>query len=403
MTAVDLPAAPRVLIAEADPWVRDMLTELVLSVRCDADLKVCADGQQAQDWLKHHHPDLVIADWELPGTDGLSLLHWVRQQRREPAVPFILLSSRNDAASVREAVRLVPTAYLTKPLNMDGLRQRLEDLLLRAGEQVTCEEPSLAPGLSLSHFLENRREIAEGAPLLVDVRQVVKHSLGAAAADLKLLEQELRFDPHVTAVLIAAANSAAQHRGKAAQTLPQALQALGPTQGVNLILGLAMKRSAMLTDKALIIRAEHFWALSQRTAEYARSLARLLELDQERCFCAGLLHCLGDLTVLRCLQDWLLAGGELDEEAVSESLVQFGAGFGSALRARWRLPLELRELIASVYQFSGGVYSREALAMNVAAQMALLGPDDGVEALANSKPARLLKIGASELGRLRKK
>lgn len=403
MTAVDLPAVPRVLIAEADPWVRDMLTELVLSVRCDVDLKVCADGQQAWEWLTHHQLDLIIADWELPGTDGLSLLRGVRQQRREPAVAFFLLSSRNDAASVREAVPLAPTAYLTKPLNMDGLRQRLQDVLMPTGEQVDCEAPVLAPGMSLSHFLENRREIAEGAPLSVEVRKAVQQSQTRAGLDLALLEQALRFDPHITAVLIAAANSADQHKGKSTQTLLQALQVLRSVQSVNLVLGLAKKRSATLTDEALTLKAEAFWALSRRTAEYARSLARLLELDQERCFCAGLLHNLGDLSVLRCLQDWLLAGGELDEEAVTESLKAFGAAFGSALRTRWRLPLELRELIAAVYQFSGGVHSREALAMTVAAQMALLGSEDSLETLGNSKPARLLKIGSSELERLRKK
>jgi len=371
-------------------------------VRGDADLKVCSEGLEAQDWLSHQQPDLVIAGWELPGSDGLSLLRGVRQQRRQPALPFILLSSRNDSASVREALPLAPTAYLTKPLNMDGLRQRLEDLLLQASEPVAVAIPALAPGLSLSQFLESRRETADGAPLQVDVHQALRSSQGATGADLKLLEQELRADPHITAVLIAAANSAAQHLGKGVQTLPQALQALGPTQSVNLLLGLAMKRNARLTDEGLITHAQRFWEQSRSTAEYARSLARLLDLDQERCFCAGLLHRLGDLTVLRCLQDWMLAGGELDETAVSESLAQFGAGFGSALRTRWRLPLELRELIAAVYHFGGGVYSREALAMNVAAQLALLGPEEGVEALANSKPARLLKVGASELGRLRK-
>lgn len=402
MSVVELPVAPRVLIAEADPWVRDMLTELVLSVRCDADLKVCSDGQQAQDWLNQQQPDLVIAAWELPGTDGLSLLWGVRQQRQQPALPFFLLSSRSDSASVREALPLAPTAYLTKPLNMDSLRQRLQDLLLSASEPIVYKAPALAPGLSLSSFLDSRRGIAEGAPLLVDVHQALSRSQGPAGADLKLLEQELRFDPHVTAVLIAAANSAAQHLGTVVQTLPQALQALGPTQSVNLLLGLVMKRNAGLTDERLITHAQHFWALSRSTAEYARSIARSLGLDQERCFCAGLLYSLGDLTVLRCLQDWILAGGELDELAVSESLTQFGAGFGSALRTRWRLPLELRELIAAAYHFGGGVYSREALAMNVAAQLALLGSEEGVEALANSKAARLLKIGTSELVRLRK-
>ena len=33
MTVVELPAVPRVLIAEADPWSRDLLKQVLLNVR----------------------------------------------------------------------------------------------------------------------------------------------------------------------------------------------------------------------------------------------------------------------------------------------------------------------------------------------------------------------------------
>lgn len=403
MTAVDLPAVPRVLIAEADPWSRDLLKQVLLNVRCDARLDVCANGQEALQLLSEKAYDLVIADWELPGVDGLSVLRSVRQRRRNPVLPFILLSSRSDSASVREALPLAPTAYLTKPLNMDGLTQRLQDLLLDAGQEVSCEVPALAPGMTLWNFLERRREIADGAPLLADVQLAVKRSLNPGGLDLKLLEEEVRTDPQITAVLIAAANSAAQHHGSAVQTLSQALHRLGAGQSMNLILGLALKRSARLSSPALADYAERYWDLSLHTAEYGRTLARLLDLDQERCYCAGMLHRLGDLALLRCLQEWKQAGGELDDqEEIGDALDEFGASYGSALRTRWRLPLELRELIASVYQLGGGVYSREALVMNLAAQLARLRPSEGVEDIAKSKTARLLKIGLPELMRLRK-
>ncbi|MCU1748650.1 response regulator [Pseudomonas sp. 6D_7.1_Bac1] len=404
MTAVDLPAVPRVLIAEADPWSRDLLKQVLLHVRCDARLDLCADGQQALELLSEHPYDLVIADWELPGVDGLGLLRSVRQRRRNPVLPFILMSSRNDSASVREALPLAPTAYLTKPLNMEGLTQRLQDLLLSAGQTVSCDVPALAPGMTLSAFLERRRELADGAPLLTDVQLAVKRSLNPNGLDLKLLEEEVRTDPQITAVLIAAANSAAQHLGDTVQTVSQALHRLGSGQSMNLILGLALKRSAKLSDPCLADYAERYWKLSLHTAEYGRTLARLLDLDQERCYCAGLLHRLGDLALLRCLQEWKLAGGELDElEEVGDALAEFGAAYGSALRTRWRLPLELRELIAAVYQLGGGVYSREALVMNMAAQLARLTEHEGVEELAKSRTARLLKIGLPELMRLRRK
>ncbi|QXI23048.1 response regulator [Pseudomonas iranensis] len=403
MTAVDLPAVPRVLIAEADPWSRDLLKQVLLNVRCDARLDLCADGQQAMSLLNEVPYDLAIVDWELPGIDGLHVLRSVRQRKRNPPLPFILMSSRNDSASVREAIPLAPTAYLTKPLNMEGLTERLQGLLLNAGEAVVCEVPALAPGMTLSVFLERRREQADGAPLMTDVQVAVKRSLNPEGLDLKLLEEEVRTDPQITAVLIAAANSAAQHYGAPVQTLAQALHRLGTGQSMNLILGLALKRSARLSDPCLADYAERYWRLSLHTAEYARTLARLLDLDQERCYCAGMLHRLGDLALLRCLQEWQQAGGELDElEEVGEALAKFGASYGSALRTRWRLPLELRELIASAYQLGGGVYSREALVMHMAAQMARLTEHEGVEELAKSRTARLLKIGLPELMRMRK-
>lgn len=403
MTAVDLPAVPRVLIAEADPWSRDLLKQVLLNVRCDARLDLCADGQQAMSMLSEIPYDLAIVDWELPGVDGLSVLRSVRQRKRNPLLPFILMSSRNDSASVREAIPLAPTAYLTKPLNMENLTERLQGLLLDAGEEVFCEVPTLAPGMTLSVFLERRREQADGVPLMTDVQVAVKRSLNPNGLDLKLLEDEIKTDPQITAVLIAAANSAAQHHGAPVQTLAQALHRLGTGQSMNLILGLALKRSARLSDPCLADYAERYWGLSLHTAEYARTLARLLDLDQERCYCAGMLHRLGDLALLRCLQEWQQAGGELDElEEVGEALAEFGAAYGSALRTRWRLPLELRELIASVYQLGGGVYSREALVMNMAAQMAHLTEHEGVEELAKSRTARLLKIGLPELMRMRK-
>ena len=181
MTAVDLPAVPRVLIAEADPWSRDLLKQVLLNVRCDARLDLCADGQEAMDLLSAKPYDLIIADWELPGIDGLSLLRAVRQRKRNPVQPFILLSVRSDSASVREALPLAPTAYLTKPLNMEGLTQRLQGLLLDAGQEVSCEVPALAPGMTLWPFLERRRDVADGAPLLTDVQLAVKRSLNPEA------------------------------------------------------------------------------------------------------------------------------------------------------------------------------------------------------------------------------
>jgi HD-like signal output (HDOD) protein len=202
-----------------------------------------------------------------------------------------------------------------------------------------CSTDVSASEQTLTTFLERRRDSSEGAPLMTDVQVAVKRSLNPGGLDLKLLEEEIRTDPQITAMLIAAANSAAQHQGGGlVQTVAQSLHQLGTGQSMNLILGLTLKRCARLSVPCLADYAERYWELSLHTGEYARMLARLLDLEQERCYCAGLLHRLGDLALLRCLEEWTQAGGELDEsEEVGNLLDQFGASFGSALRTRWRL------------------------------------------------------------------
>lgn len=399
--AVDVLAVPRVLIAESDPWVRETLSELLLSVRGDIELEICSDGKQAVAWLKKYNPDLIIAARELPLLDGLSLLRAVRGLKRQPATPFILMSNRSDSASVREVLPLAPTAYLTKPLDTEKLRARVQGLLLAC--PIPGAAPGLAPGETLGKFLDKRRESADGAPLFVDVATAIKLSKGAAGIDATLLEQELRNDPHITALLIASANTAAQHLGNPVQTLRSALAVLGAVQSTQIISGLAKKRMSVLSNAALLARANEFWSLSQRTAEYGRILAGMLEVDADRCFCAGLLQSLGDLAVVGCLQEWLQAGGTLNDEQITKSLEKYSAAFGSALRTRWRLPLELRELIAAVYQYNTGVNTREVLVMNLAGHMARLGDQDSVTSLVKTKPARLLKMTVSDLQRLRKK
>lgn len=393
-------AVPRILVAESDPWSRDLLMQLLLSVRCDAKVELCENGKQAMQALENL-PDLVIASRELSGTDGLELLRQVRRGGTVPGLPFILLSSRSDSASVLDAVPLQPTAYLSKPLNFEALRERLSALLLDNGEAIVCELPPVMPGIDLNGFLDMRREASDGAPIMSEVHDAVVRSLKARTLNLRLLEQDIRRDPQITAVLLAAANSAARQREAPATTLLQALSQLGATQSMNLILGLALKRSARLDNPLLAKQAQAYWTLSRQTAELARTLARQQGIDHELCYCAGLLHRLGELALLRTLHEWTLAGGALETAQVSASLDRLGPNYGSALRARWRLPHDLRDLIASVYALMG-VYGKPSLVMNLAGQLVNLPAQADIQLVANSKAGRLLGVEVAELTALRK-
>ncbi|WP_271104303.1 HDOD domain-containing protein [Pseudomonas tohonis] len=389
---------PEILIAEADPWTADLLAQLVLDVRGDASLVRVTDTQAALARCKRRLPDLVIADGELQGGGGLELLRQLRRHPRTPVLPFILISEKVDASSVRAALPLAPSAYLGKPFNAEGLRQRLGTLLPGADQGRSAVAPLLVG--TLREYLDSVREEGQGAPLLSDVRDAVSQCLQASDVDLRDLDDVFSRDPQITAKLIAAANSAAHHLGVPCQTLGQALHRLGVTRVLNLVLGMALERNARLHDPRLAELAEIAWKSSQRSAELGYWMASELDLDAELCYTAGLLHNMGELALLRSLQDWQDAGGELGDEELLETLRKRAASFGSALRIRWRLPFGLRELVAAFYGLGAGVFSREALAMNLCAGLLRLPVGQDVGALLEERAARLLRLDPNLLRRL---
>jgi len=395
---VSLVKAPDVLIAEAEAWTADLLTQLVRDVRPDARITRVEDGQAALLHCRKRLPQLVIADGELPGLDGLQLLRQLRQQGAQQ-LPFILISGRLDAASVRAARPLAPSAYLAKPFNAEKLRQRLQALLGSAAPAATADAPSTL-GDSLERYLDEVREDGQGAPLLGDVREAVSRCLNGEDYDLRQLEHLFSREPQITARLIAAANSAALQQGAPCQTLRQALPRLGVAHTLNLVLGMAIQRNAQLRDPRLAERAASTYARAQQSADLAHWLASELQLDAELCFTAGLLHNIGELALLRSLQDWQDGGGELHEAAIEQQLQRRAAGFGSALRIRWRLPIGLRELIAAFYHLGSGVFSREALVLNLVNQAMALGSHQLPGDLLEARCARLLRLDPKLLARL---
>ena len=342
-----------VLIAEADPWTSNLLQQLVLAVCGDARVLQVSDGQAALARCKRRLPDLVIADGELPGLDGLELLRQLRRHPRTPALPFVLISGRLDASSVRAARPLAPSAYLAKPFNAESLRQRLRTLLPAPAAAVAVRQPLLLS--ELRDYLDTVREEGQGAPLLSDVRNAVSQGLQAGEQDLGELEAVFGSDPQITALLIAAASTAAQHQGVPCHTLTQALQRLGVARTLNLVLGLALQRNAQLRDPRLAELAAHTW-------------------QQAR--------------------------GELSNEQIDDAMLRRSASFGSALRIRWRLPFGLRELIAALYGLGSGVFSREALVLNLTGLLLALPNNELPASLVEARCVRMLRLDLALLERV---
>jgi excisionase family DNA binding protein len=108
------PARRRVLVADDEEAIRDLLSKALTLAECDVE--TVADGRAALDRLRVRDYDLLVADLRMPGTDGLAL---IREARRfNTALRVIIITGYSNESSAIEAVNLGVAGYLTKPFRV---------------------------------------------------------------------------------------------------------------------------------------------------------------------------------------------------------------------------------------------------------------------------------------------
>jgi twitching motility two-component system response regulator PilG len=87
------------------------------------------DGVEGLAKARDLKPDLIVTDVRMPGMDGFELCAAIRGDPELHATPVILLTSLNDETSRKKGKLVGASAFLTKPVAVDELRQTVGALL----------------------------------------------------------------------------------------------------------------------------------------------------------------------------------------------------------------------------------------------------------------------------------
>jgi two-component system chemotaxis response regulator CheY len=90
-----------------------------------------ADGQSALQTIAKSPVHLVISDYNMPGMDGLQLLHSLRTGAKTAKVGFLLITGRADKEIVDKGKRLGMNNLVKKPFETAGLKQAIEAIVGR--------------------------------------------------------------------------------------------------------------------------------------------------------------------------------------------------------------------------------------------------------------------------------
>lgn len=89
-------------------------------------VSTATNGRQALEQLADRHVDIIVSDWLMPEMDGLALCEKVRAIELKHYIYLILISAQDTRTDVVRGLEGGVDDYITKPLNLDELRARIE-------------------------------------------------------------------------------------------------------------------------------------------------------------------------------------------------------------------------------------------------------------------------------------
>jgi CheY-like chemotaxis protein len=113
----------RVLVCEDDPAARELL-QVALS-EAGLRVEVAEEGQSGLARAQQTAPDAIVADWLMPGLDGISLCSAAREHPALAHAHIVLVTGRTEPEYAQIATDAGADAVVTKPFDPAALAQRV--------------------------------------------------------------------------------------------------------------------------------------------------------------------------------------------------------------------------------------------------------------------------------------
>ena len=124
--------------------VREMLSERF-------DVSIATSGAQAFMAIGKNVPDIIFLDYEMPYSDGESVIKKLHTSPETANVPVIFFTGSADREIVTKLLRLNPAGYMLKPPNKDKMIDIIRKTLAKAEQNDT-----IIPETDAAKIAENK-------------------------------------------------------------------------------------------------------------------------------------------------------------------------------------------------------------------------------------------------------
>lgn len=115
----------KILLIDDDEWIRDSLNLFFESEGCQ--ITVLETAEEGMEELKEQAYDIIIADYRLPGMDGLEFLKRIKESY--PEAMKILITAYGSKEVVLEANKIGVQDFIEKPFTTNTIEESLSRLI----------------------------------------------------------------------------------------------------------------------------------------------------------------------------------------------------------------------------------------------------------------------------------
>jgi two-component system chemotaxis response regulator CheY len=120
----------RIMVVDDMSTSRGLITQALDSIGI-RNVVTAGDGPSALQTIAKSPVQLVISDYNMPGMDGLQLLHALRSGAKTAKVGFLLITGGADKEVVEKGRQLGMNNLVKKPFDTESLKQAIEAVVGR--------------------------------------------------------------------------------------------------------------------------------------------------------------------------------------------------------------------------------------------------------------------------------
>lgn len=102
--------------------------KFLLESKGDNVVYLASSGQQGLEMAKDKRPNLIFLDVMMPGLDGIEVLKRLKSDKELKNIPVIMLTAVGTEKARAETLNLSVEGYLNKPLEMEVLLDKIEEI-----------------------------------------------------------------------------------------------------------------------------------------------------------------------------------------------------------------------------------------------------------------------------------